>query len=307
MSVLRRDGQFELRFTGDEADLILQDPLADGVVAAQLRNAASAPGGGFVAMATQADLDDLLGSIAAAANHSENPEVASRLERLYARLENLERALFPIEDTEGEAPAARSKGARSEKAYVFQFRIELLGVDPPIWRRIQVSSESSLWDLHVAIQDAMGWQDCHLHDFTFLQTTDRIGIPLDDDALETLPGWKQRVDQYLSHYAPLALYQYDFGDSWLHEVRFEEVAPMAARRKYPRCLAGARRCPPEDCGGSMGYAEFLEAISDPKHPEHESFVEWIGGPFDPEAFDARKVRFSDPKERLRRLLEDERP
>lgn len=303
MSVLRRDGRFELRFTGDEVDLILQDPLADGAVASQLRNAASAPDGGFVAMATQADLEDLLGSIAAAANHCENLEVVSRLERLYARLENLERALFPIENTEGEAPAARSKGARSEKAYVFQFRIELLGVDPPIWRRIQVSSESSLWDLHVAIQDAMGWQDCHLHEFTFLQTTDRIGIPLDDDAVETLPGWEQRVDQHLSYHAPLALYHYDFGDSWLHEVRFEEAAPMAARRKYPRCLAGARRCPPEDCGGSMGYTEFLEAISDPKHPEHESFVEWIGGPFDPEAFDARKVRFSDPKERLRRLLE----
>lgn len=303
MSDLQNDGQFELRFTNDEADLILTETLVDDEAAEQLRNKTPACVGGFVVVATLATLDDLLCSIAAAANHCEVPDIVAGLERLYERLEKVERVQTLMAKLAGKAPALRPRPAtRSEKGYIFQLRIELLGVEPPIWRRIQISSSASFWDLHVAIQDAMGWKDRHLHDFVFLQTMDRVGIPLDDDALGIVPGWERHVELYLAEHSPLALYQYDFGDSWLHEVRFEKVAPMVARRKYPRCLAGERQCPPEDCGGPARYAEFLKAISDPKHPEHDSFVEWIGGPFDPEAFDAKKVRFSNSKERLQRLL-----
>jgi hypothetical protein len=195
------------------------------------------------------------------------------------------------------------EGATADKGYVLQFRIELLGIDPAVWRRIQVAGDSSLWDLHVAIQDAMGWLDCHLHVFSFLGTTEKIGIPLDDDPTAIEPGWEYPVSQYLHPGAPLALYEYDFGDSWLHEVRFEGTSRRAARRKYPRCLAGARHCPPEDCGGIGGYVEFLDAMADPRHPEHDRLAEWIGEAFDPEAFDAKKVRFSDPQVRLRLMLE----
>ena len=205
-----------------------------------------------------------------------------------------------------ESGAMRSADDRAETSYVLQFRIELLGIDPPIWRRIQISSESSLWDLHIAIQDAMGWTDSHLHEFTFLESAEKVGLPFDDDQYRTLTGWTQRVDRYLSHATPLALYHYDFGDSWLHEVRLEDVARRDGRRTYPRCLAGARRCPPEDCGGCIGYEEFLEAVMDPKHPEHKDYLAWAGGPFDPEAFAPAGVQFSDPKTRLRRLRQ-ERP
>lgn len=193
----------------------------------------------------------------------------------------------------------------AENVYVCQFKVELLGIEPAIWRRIQVPETASLWDLHVAIQDAMGWQGYHLHVFSFLGTRDKVGIPLDEEtgSFRILPGWKRRVDKYLSHQAPLGLYEYDLGDSWFHEIRFEGESRRAKRGVYPRCLAGARRCPPEDCGGPSGYVEFLKAISNPKHPEHDFLLQWAGGAFDPEEFSPRRVRFSDPEERWRQAFE----
>ena len=302
MNDRERDERFEIPFTSDEVKLIRSDLLADDAITKQLRNAATAHDGSVCAEGTLSDLDDLLGSIAAAENHCEDAELAARLERLYLRLEKLERVRLLLGNEKNEPLPARS----TETAFVMQFRVELLGIEPPIWRRIQTPSESTFWELHVAIQDAMGWQDYHLHEFSFLGTEDRVGIPLDDDPLAILPGWEHRVRQYLTYGVPLALYQYDFGDSWFHEIRFEKSMRTDGRRKYPRCLAGARRCPPEDCGGLGGYAEFLEAISNPKHPEHKSYLEWVGGHFDPEAFEARKVRFSDPEARLNLML-GERP
>jgi hypothetical protein len=300
------DDRFEIRFTSDEAKLIRGDLLADDAITEQLRSAVPTPDGSVSAEGTWNDLDDLLGSIAATENHCEDAELAARLDCLYTRLERLERVAYLMQDAGVEGSGARSTGTARQRSYVMQLRIELLGTDPPVWRRIQITGDSTFWDLHVAIQDAMGWQDYHLHQFTFLGTEDRIGTPLDDEPSEILPGWELRVGKYLTYGKPLALYEYDFGDSWFHEIRFETSMRRDGRRKYPRCLAGARRCPPEDCGGIGEYVEFLEAISNPKHPEHSRYREWVGGDFDPEAFDARKVRFSDPKARLDLML-GERP
>jgi hypothetical protein len=83
--------------------------------------------------------------------------------------------------------------------------------------------------------------------------------------------------------------EYDFGDSWLHEILVEKILPREPDARYPRCLTGKRACPPEDCGGIWGYADFLDAIRDPNHPEHEAMLEWIGDDFDPEAFDLQTV------------------
>ena len=80
-------------------------------------------------------------------------------------------------------------------------------------------------------------------------------------------------------------YVYDFGDDWVHRVVVEKVVQADPNRTYPRCVGGKRACPPEDCGGVWGYEEFLAAISNSDHPEHESMLEWVGGEFDPEAFD----------------------
>jgi len=110
----------------------------------------------------------------------------------------------------------------------FQIRIELLGVDPPIWRRLEVPAEYTFWDLHVAIQDAMGWQDSHLHHFRFIGSQLVVGIPDEDggDILDTRAGWKYQIMEHMSDQSPLVLYEYDFGDSWLHELRFEDARPL---------------------------------------------------------------------------------
>lgn len=187
---------------------------------------------------------------------------------------------------------------------ILRIRVELLGVDPPIWRRIEVAETYSFWDLHVAIQDAMGWQDSHLHHFRLIGSDLVIGMPDEDgdDTLDTRAGWEHHVRDHLNWLTPIALYEYDFGDSWLHEIRLEEAEPRVRRMAYPRCTGGSRRCPPEDCGGAHGYAELLRVIATPGDPEYNSMMEWLGGHFDPEDFAPTAVRFSDPKVRWREVF-----
>jgi hypothetical protein len=192
-----------------------------------------------------------------------------------------------------------------DTARVLQFKIELLGVEPPIWRRIQVPESYTFWDLHVAIQDAMGWRDYHLHAFRVIGSEDVIGIPDEegDDPLETKPGWKLRVADYFTDQIPLAIYEYDFGSSWVHEVRFENLQDAEPGASYPKCVGGERHRPPEDCGGVHAYLELLKTLANPSDPEHASMLEWVGGSFDPEEFDAGSVNFDNPVDRWRRAIE----
>lgn len=189
---------------------------------------------------------------------------------------------------------------------ILQFKVQLREIKPAIWRRIEVPAAYSFWDLHVAIQDAMGWLDYHLHVFRLrdplTKEETRIGIPDPDPFVgepEVLPGWEIPVTQYLKEAHEPAEYEYDFGDGWEHDLMLEAIGARQTKTKYPRCLAGARACPPEDCGGPGGYAELLKTIARPTHPEYESKITWLGGPFDPEAFDPRRIRFDNPKRRWR--------
>ena len=203
----------------------------------------------------------------------------------------------------------RSK--RSGKAQdVCQFLIVLPNTDPLVWRRIQVPERYSFWDLHIAIQDAMGWTDSHLHEFTVVDSNTGqvtyIGIP-DEEMLDerpSLPGWKVPIAQHLAYGMGPMRYRYDFGDDWEHILEFEGFLPAAAGR-YPRCVAGAGACPPEDVGGTHGYADFLRAIGNARHPEHAAMLEWVGGSFDPHAFDPQSVAFDDPRERWKIAFEDQ--
>jgi len=193
---------------------------------------------------------------------------------------------------------------------VYQFKITLKRIRPPIWRRILVPETYTFWDLHVAIQDAMGWLDCHLHQFEVVNpetaAKEEIGIP-DEDFIgdpEVLPGWKRKIARYFSPDNPKADYIYDFGDGWEHEIRFEGILPREKGVNYPACVAGKRACPPEDCGGIWGYQDFLEAVTNRFHKEHKEMLEWAGGKLDPEQFDINDVHFDDPKKRLKMALEE---
>jgi hypothetical protein len=193
---------------------------------------------------------------------------------------------------------------------VYQFRVELSRIEPAIWRVIQVPSEYSFWGLHVAIQDAMGWLDYHLHTFRVKMPRKKseieIGIPDEDiDNRDVLAGWKVPIRKYFTEPGKTAIYDYDFGDGWSHSVLLEGILLKEKRFKYPRCIAGERACPPEDCGGVNGYYRLLKILSDPNHPEHQENNEWLKGhaknyfPYEPDKFEPEKVKFWDPKKRFK--------
>lgn len=170
---------------------------------------------------------------------------------------------------------------------IYQLKITLKDIRPPIWRQVQVTSERTLGKLHQIIQESMGWTNSHLH--TFLIGGVEYGRPMPEYDFDVRNEQRVKLSQIVTGEKFKFLYTYDMGDSWEHEVLVEKVLPADPQVRYPICLTGKRACPPEDCGGVGGYALFLEAIQDPEHPEHESLLEWVGGEFDPEAFDVDAV------------------
>ena len=206
--------------------------------------------------------------------------------------------------------STRQTKQRERADWVHQLLVVLPSTDPLVWRRIQVPDSYSFWDLHVAIQDAMGWLDCHLHEFRVVLDSKsgrigRFGIPVDDmlEQPPVQPDWTVKVSDVLSRGDLPILYVYDFGDDWRHMVVYEGGVRLDRSARYPRCVSGARKCPPEDCGCVDGYAELLEAIRDPKHERHSELLEWLGGGFDPDDFDPSKLRFDDPKKRWKLAFE----
>lgn len=195
--------------------------------------------------------------------------------------------------------------------HVMQLKITLEDLRPPIWRRLLMPCTATFWDLHVAIQDAMGWQDQHAHAFVvtvpIVRARIAIGVP-DPDAMPgdeiVMPGWEIPIAAFFTLQSRKATYEYDFTGGWTHEVRLERIVPREADVSYPQCLGGRRACPPEDCGGAPGYLETLEALGDPHHPRHATMRRWVGKTFDPERFDRTEVRFSDPAARLDEIVEE---
>jgi hypothetical protein len=181
-----------------------------------------------------------------------------------------------------------SKTPARKQNTVYQLKITLLEITPPIWRRIQVK-DCTLDKLHEHIQTAMGWTNSHLHHF---KIGDRLyGDPmLMEENMEEME-YEDSTTTKLSDILPKSgkqcrfIYEYDFGDGWEHEVLFEGCPKTEPGRQYPVCLEGERACPPEDVGGTGGYEEFLETIANPDHEEHDEMLGWVGGRFDPEAFD----------------------
>ncbi len=173
--------------------------------------------------------------------------------------------------------------AKASAPSVYQLKVTLDNVRPAVWRRLLVSSSAKLHQLHDILQIAMGWTDSHMHQFE--AQGQLYGQPDPDFGLSVEDETRVPLDQVLQREGASMIYEYDFGDSWIHQIALEKILPASTELKVPSCVAGARACPPEDCGGAEGYAEFLKAIKSPSHPEHEEMMEWSGGDFDPAAFD----------------------
>jgi hypothetical protein len=169
---------------------------------------------------------------------------------------------------------------------IFQLKVTLDDVDPPVWRRLLIPGGFTLDRVHRAVQYAMGWRNYHLHQFEVDGT--QYGVPDPDELLDVVDELDVRLDALVGKGSTFR-YTYDFGDWWEHQIVVEKVLPAAPDEVYPVCVAGERGCPPEDCGGPTGYAELLEALDDPRHPRHGAMVEWVDRSFDPEAFDADRA------------------
>ena len=176
-----------------------------------------------------------------------------------------------------------AKTKATSKAQVYRLKITLRDIRPPVWRRIEVPGDTRLDQLHLMFQAAMGWMNCHLHSISIGDLDYGRSDPEFDTDMENEK--KFRLQNLIQKEKTGFRYVYDFGDDWEHDVLVEQIAPQEPRVEYPRCLAGSRACPPEDVGSTIGYEHFLEAIRDPEHDEHDELLEWIGGSFDPDAFD----------------------
>lgn len=170
---------------------------------------------------------------------------------------------------------------------IYQLKVTLQRSKPPIWRRILVPHHITLEELHYVIQIAMGWENCHLHQFDI--GGDYYGeINPEFDMDEWEDEGPVKLGDVVTALKTKFIYEYDFGDSWEHLLVLEKVLDPEPGRHYPVCVAGARNCPPEDCGGIWGYEEKLRILNDPQHDDYEDIKEWMGD-HDPEAFDLEET------------------
>jgi len=177
----------------------------------------------------------------------------------------------------------------TQPAAVYQLKITLKDVKPPVWRRVQVK-DCTLDKLHEHIQTAMGWTNSHMHHFRIdgrLYGDPRL-LAETFGELNYADSTRTRLGDILPEGNGRSRfeYEYDFGDGWRHEVLFEGFPSSGPKAKSPLCLEGERACPPEDCGGPPGYGDYLAAIADSQDEQHEEMLKWRG-PFDPEAFNAK--------------------
>ncbi len=166
---------------------------------------------------------------------------------------------------------------------IMQLKIKLLGVTkPPVWRRLQLRADTRLDQLHEILQAALGWENYHMHVFSF--GDEEFGIP---DPELGFSDERQVTLGELTDVGARFRYTYDFGDDWQHEITVEDLLGADPDTHYPALIAAKGACPPEDCGGPWGYANLRQILADPNHDEHQDMLEWLGldnaSDFDPAA------------------------
>jgi len=174
----------------------------------------------------------------------------------------------------------------SGDSYVYQIQIALKGIRPKIWRRVLVSSDMLLSDFHKVIQSSMGWLNMHLHQFII----DDVFYTLNDGAddwgeVDEVDYTGMKLSDFLACEKDKIIYEYDYGDSWEHEIILEKILNEEDVSVHPVCIKGKNYCPPENSGGAWGYMDMLKILKNPKHKDYKSFIDYYGEHFDPKEFD----------------------
>ena len=173
---------------------------------------------------------------------------------------------------------------------VARLKITLDAVKPTVLRRVEVPFDIRLDRLHLTMQAALGWTNSHLYEIRAGDVGWSTLYPEADWPEDFLDARKARLDKVMEDVGTKTLrHIYDFGDGWEHTIKIEQLTDPEPGALYPRLIAATGRCPPEDCGGPWGYAEFLDAIRDPAHERHTELKEWIGCDFDPDNVDSEEL------------------
>ncbi|MEP7109567.1 MAG: plasmid pRiA4b ORF-3 family protein [Ferruginibacter sp.] len=174
---------------------------------------------------------------------------------------------------------------------IIQLTVSLQHSNPLIWRSILVNKETSFFELHHIIQIAMGWKNYHLFEFNL--DGYRVGMIEENEdgcsSNQLFDATKTLLTDILSLEKDSFLYNYDFGDGWLHEIELEQLLEKEDKVNYPTCIFGQLNCPPEDCGGIYGFHTMLKILQDTKHPENIEMRNWVGKKYDPEIFEPSKI------------------
>lgn len=176
---------------------------------------------------------------------------------------------------------------------IIQLKVTLQDTEPRIWRRVLVDRGTVFFDFHHILQIAFGWKNSHLFEFRYNNCKiseksedfdeDEFGDSTFIDSIFVALG------AFLIKENQKFIYEYDFGDSWQHEIIVEKFLPADPKQKYPVCIGGEMSCPPEDCGGTHGFEQLLKIIADKKHPEYKDMMTWVGKKYDPKYFDKDAV------------------
>jgi len=172
---------------------------------------------------------------------------------------------------------------------ILELDITIKGSKPKIWRRVQVPAGITFYELHYVVQFAMGWQNDHLHQFIVGKGEEYIRPPHETDFEELTDSRVTKISEHLAAPNNNIVYEYDFGDSWEHDLVVKKVFEADPNQYYPVLVGGERACPPEDCGGIWGYADLQETLKKPGTKAYKEMVEWLGDVFDPEAFEVKKM------------------
>ena len=184
---------------------------------------------------------------------------------------------------------------------IYQFKVQLQGIRPAIYRNILVEGDITFHELHHTIQIVMGWWTSHLYQFTAGSRS--IANPALVDFGEVEDAKELKLSQVFAQKGDKIDYEYDFGDGWIHTVRLDKILHLKMYEDYPKCIGGKRKCPPEDCGGIWGYENLLAVMADKTNPEHEDMKAWLDGDFNPEEFDLEDI--NDELENLEDYMDEE--